>query len=116
MPNGLPDGSSVKDSMSLAIWTQGSSSVWAVQTVAQMQKRVTSIGSLLITHHRPAVAAEVNDFRRFGIVGWLQAKVQENAMPTERALEGQFGGVKRLACAEAQRIRLEIVQEFQHVE
>ena len=42
--------------------------------------------------------------------------MQENALPTEPALEGQFGGVRRLACADAHGVRLEVVQELQHVE
>src|SRR5262249_24933497 len=72
--------------------------------------------SPLVTHHRPAVATEVNDFRRLGVFRRLQAQVQENILPTEPALEGQFGGLSRLARADAHRLRLEAVQEPQHVE
>src|SRR5262249_16325779 len=73
-------------------------------------------GSLLIPHHRPAAATEVKDFRRLGVLGRLQAQVQEHALPTELALERQFGGMNVLAGADAHSLRLEVLQELQHVE
>jgi predicted kinase len=42
---------------------------------AARQRRVASIGSLLVSHHRPAVAAKINDFRRLGVFGRLKAQV-----------------------------------------
>src|SRR5262249_30084282 len=64
----------------------------------------------------PTAATEVNDFRQFGVFGRLKTQVQENALPTELALEGQFGGMDVLSGADADRFRLEVLQELQHVE
>src|SRR6516164_5828335 len=41
-----------------------------------------SPASLLIPHHRPAVATKIDDFLRLGVVGRLQAQVQEDVLPT----------------------------------
>jgi hypothetical protein len=92
--------------------------------MVQRQRRGASIdfiakvrlnGSLLVTHDRPAIAAEIKNFGRFSVFGRLKAQVQENPLPMKPALEGQCGGMNVLTGAEAHRFRLEVVQKSQHV-
>jgi len=72
--------------------------------------------SLLVTDNWTTFSSDINDFRRLGIFGRLQAQVKKNTSPTKLAFKSQFGRFDVVSRHKAHRIRLKVGQELQNVE